>query len=132
MRLLWLTYERSPHPDAVCHPATDDEAEFIIALLQRPYRERVHLAGQLIRYLAEQNQRAAADRCSVACRTPSGLYRCVPWRLAKWLRHVLPASDSVIQDTIRRIENWRWQRPQPGEFQQLSPTANRPAQPIRL
>ncbi len=132
MRLLWLTYERLPHPDAVCHPATGDEAEFVIALLQRPYRERTHLAGQLIRYLAEQNQRAATDRCSVACRTPSGLYRCVPWRLAKWLRHVLPAAESVIQDTIGRVENWQRQQQCPGEFQHLSPTADRPAQPIRL
>lgn len=111
MRLLWLTYERSPHPDAVSHPATDDDAAFVIALLQRPDRERIRLTEQLARFLAEQKLRAATDRSSVACRMPSGLYHLVPWRLAQWLRHVLPATEPVIEDTIARIQQWRQRSP---------------------
>ena len=107
MRLLWLTYERLPHPDAICHPATEEEADFVLALLRRPYRERMHLTGQLIRFLAEEQRRPPVLRRSVACRTPTGLYRCVPWRLAKWLRHVLPATESAVNDTIARIERWK-------------------------
>ncbi|MBX3437581.1 MAG: hypothetical protein KF861_08835 [Planctomycetaceae bacterium] len=110
MRLLWLTFEHPPHPDAVSHPASDEELEFVLALLRRPIAERTRLAGQLINFLAEQNRRPALDRQSVACRTPAGLYRCVPWRLAKWLRHVLPAPQSVIERTTARIEHWRQQR----------------------
>lgn len=119
MRLLWLTYERPPHPDTVCHPVTEDEAEFVVALLKRPYHERARLTEQLIRFLAEQDGKSSLDRCSVACRTPSGLYRCVPWRLAKWLRHVLPAAESVTQQTIARIDQWRQRTSD--EFQSLSP-----------
>lgn len=121
MRLLWLTYERPPHPDAVCHPASEDEADFVIALLQRSHRERMHLTGQLIRFLAEQQHLAMMDRRSVACRTPSGLYRCVPWRMAKWLRHVLPAAESVIQHTVNRIDHWR--RQSSADFQSISPAS---------
>jgi len=121
MRLLWLTYERPPHADAVCYPASEDDAEFVVALLKRPYRERTRLTGQLIRFLAEQDRKPPLDRCSVACRTPSGLYRRVPWRLAKWLRHVLPAAESVIQQTIARIDQWR--RRATDEFHNVSPTS---------
>jgi hypothetical protein len=107
MRLLWLTYERPPHPDAVCHPATEEETDFVLALLRRPYRERMHLTGQLIRFLAEEVRRAPVLRRALACRTPGGLYHCVSWRLAKWLRHALPATESAVDDTIARIERWR-------------------------
>ena len=121
MRLLWLTYERAPHPDAICHPATVDDAEFVIALLRRPYAERIGLTEQLARFLSKQKPLAATKRGAVACRTPSGLYRSVPWRLAKWLRHVLPATDSVIEDTIARIE--RWQRKTSTDLTCLSSTS---------
>ncbi|MGD9853825.1 MAG: hypothetical protein AB7U20_02645 [Planctomycetaceae bacterium] len=119
MRLLWLAYERPPHPDAVCHPASEEEAEFVLALLRRNYGERARLTEQLVRFLAEETRRNAVDRRSVACRTPSGLYRCVPWRLAKWLRHVLPATESAVQRTIARIEQWR--RHGSGESDIVSP-----------
>lgn len=121
MRLLWLTYERSPHPDAICHPATDDDAELVIALLRRPYRERIRLTEQLAHFLSQEARRPAPDRTSVACRTPGGLYHPVPWRLAKWLRHVLPATESVIENTITRIERWR--RQSSSEIQCLSTTS---------
>jgi hypothetical protein len=110
MRILWLTYERPPHPEAVCHPATEEDADFVLALLRRPYRERMHLTGQLIQFLAGEERRAPVLRRSIACRTPTGLYRCVPWRLARWLRHVLPATESAVDDTIARIERWRRQQ----------------------
>ncbi len=121
MRLLWLTYERSPHPDAICHPATEEDAEFVLTLLRRPYCERMRLTEQLACFLGKQKRDSATDRTSVACRTPSGLYRSVPWRLAKWLRHVLPATDSVLEDTIARIE--QWQRRSSPELQCLSATS---------
>lgn len=121
MRLLWLSYERSPHPDAICHPATIDDAEFVIALLRRPYSERIRLTEQLARFLSTQERLTPTERLPIACRTPSGLYRSVPWRLAKWLRHVLPATESVIKDTIARVE-W-WQHQSSAELTCLSPTS---------
>jgi hypothetical protein len=64
------------------------------------------MTEQLAGFLAAEARNLSLDRRAVVCRTPSGLYRCVPWRLAKWLRHVLPATESAVEDTIARIERW--------------------------
>ena len=107
MRLLWLTYERPPHPDAVVHPVDSRDAAFVIALLEHPYERRIELTRQLAVYLATQDSVPQVDRQPVPCRTPSGLYHLVPWRLAKWLRHTLPASECVIDRTLVQIQQWQ-------------------------
>lgn len=106
MRVLWLIYERAGHPDAVCYGATADEARFVLRLLRESRRERTRLAGQLINFLETESKRTAPDRRAVSCRIPGGLYRCVPWRLAKWLRFALPAPESAVDETVARIERW--------------------------
>ena len=107
MRQLWLTYECPPHPDAVMHPVDSDEAEFVIGILSSPYDRRLHLTAQLDAYLTSQSAKPFLERQPVPCRTPGGVFRLVPWRLAKWLRHALPSADSVLSETITRIEQWR-------------------------
>ena len=107
MKLLWLVYERPPHPDAVVHPIETADADFVLALLEHPYERRIDLTRQLSNYLKAQEAAPPTNRPPVPCRMPSGLYRLVPWRLAKWLRHVLPAPESVIRRTASRIERWR-------------------------
>lgn len=89
------------------HPVDSHEADFVVALLQRPHQRRMHLTRQLAKYLAQHEQLPPTDRPAVPCRTPSGLYHVVPWRLAKWLRHVLPAHESVIHRTVARIQQWQ-------------------------
>lgn len=115
MQLLWLTYERPPHPDAVAHPVDEYDAAFVLDMLRYPYERRLHWTGQLAAYLASQQARPLADRLPVPCRTPGGLYRLVPWRLAKWLRHILPASDAAIRRAIAHIERWLEQPASPHE-----------------
>ena len=105
-RLLWLVYERPPHPEAVSYPAGEDDARLAIALLEAPYTRRLHLAEQFRNFLAVQTRRAPFDRKAVPCRWTSGLYRLVPWRLAKWLSAVLPAGDSVAAATAARLRAW--------------------------
>jgi hypothetical protein len=105
-RLLWLAFERLPHPDAVCHPATDDDVRFVLELLATSATHRRRLAAQLRRYLAQQAHIAPWRRPGIPCRRESGLYVIVPWRLAKWLAAVLPASDGLIDRTSRRLTHW--------------------------
>ncbi|MGH7201206.1 MAG: hypothetical protein ACREJB_11425 [Planctomycetaceae bacterium] len=105
-RMLWLVYERPPHPDAVSVPATEDDLRFVLEWLSLRYAKRLHLAGQLRNFLGREGRRSPFDRPSVPCRRASGLYRLVPWRLAKWLACVLTAPDAVIARTRSRIETW--------------------------
>ncbi|MBI1346175.1 hypothetical protein GC163_07780 [bacterium] len=105
-RLLWLAFERPPHPDAVCHPATMDDVLLILEWLESAESRRVHLSEQLRGYLAQQHDITPWSRPAVPCRRESGLYALVPWRMAKWLSHVLPASPGVIERTRRQLERW--------------------------
>lgn len=109
MRTLWLVFERLPHPEAVAYPAGEQDVEFVLELLERPYPQRVSMAGQLRAYLEQQQKRSVFDRPCVPCRRASGLYHLVPWRLAQWLACVLIAPDAVIQRTAARLRTWRTQ-----------------------
>ena len=105
-RLLWLVYERPPHPDAVSYPAEEDDVRLAIELLESPYVRRRHVAEQLRNFLAAQSRRSPLDRQRVPCRRASGWYHLVPWRFAKWLAAVLPAPDSIAAATARRLHDW--------------------------
>ncbi len=105
-RLLWLAFERPPHPDAVCHPATIDDVLLALGLMSGEEDDRRRLAGQLRRYLDQQSSVAPWLRPTVPCRRATGLYALVPWRLAKWLSVVLAASPGLIERTTTRLETW--------------------------
>ena len=105
-RLLWLVYERPPHPDAVPYPAGEDDVRLAIELLESPYVRRRHVSEQLRNFLATQLRRSPLERQRVPCRRASGWYQLVPWRLAKWLAAVLPARDSIAATTARRLRDW--------------------------
>lgn len=105
-RLLYLAFERPPHPDAVCYPATADDVLFVLEQFDREPIARIELARQLRRYLEQQEGLAPWQRPAVPCRRPAGLYALVPWRFAKWLSVVLPASEGRIEQTRRRLLRW--------------------------
>lgn len=105
-RILWLRFERPPHPDAVCHAADEQDARFVLELLSRPRLERVYVAARLRNYLARQEALPPLSRAAVPVRRCDGIFRLVPWRLAKWLSLVLPAADGVLEQTSTRIESW--------------------------
>jgi hypothetical protein len=104
--ILWLSYERPPHPDAVAHPASEDELRLVMALLDLPHRERTHLSGLLRNWLKAAEQEPLFDRPAVAVRFGDGLYQPVPWRLAKWLACVLPIGTGGAISTRARIRQW--------------------------
>ncbi len=112
-RILWLAYERLPHPDAVSYPAGEDDVHLVLELLARPYADRQRISEQLRRYQTEQDTLPTFCRQSIPCRRNSGLYHLVPWRLAKWLSAVLRAEDPVIERTQTRIRNWLQRSDQP-------------------
>lgn len=106
-QILWLAYERPPHPDAVCHPATEADVAFVLECLEAPPEERRRLAEKLRSALHQQRRLPPWSRPCVPCRRPSGLYVLIPWRLALWLAAVLPAADGLIERTHRRLAQWR-------------------------
>jgi hypothetical protein len=105
-RHLWLRYESPPHVDAVAYSADEAEVRLVLDLLARPYCVRVGLRDQLGSYLRQQQPRPPIARQAVPVRRAGGIYRLVPWRLAKWLFHCLPASDGVLETVRRRLETW--------------------------
>jgi hypothetical protein len=106
MRVLWLVFEQLPHPEAVCYPAGEADARLAAALLQQPRLERVRYAGQLRRFLCEQEGLSPFARPGVACREGDGLYRVISWRFAKWLANVLPAEGAQLEGVRGRIGDW--------------------------
>lgn len=104
--VLWLAFERPPHPQAVCHPATGDEVRIVLELFAHPAERRRHLAESLARMVQAQARIAPWQRPCVPCRRTSGLYVLIPWRLAQWLAAVLGATDGLIERTQRRLEAW--------------------------
>lgn len=109
-RLLWLAFERHPHPDAVCHPATVDDVLLVLELLETSESHRQRLASQLRRYVAQQADIDIWQRPAIPCRRESGLYALVPWRLAQWLACVLPATPSALDRTRGRLQSWLQER----------------------
>lgn len=112
-RILWLAYERVPHPDAVSFPAGEDDAHFVVELLSKPYRDRLQVAEQLRGFLKQQHKLPVFDRQRIPCRRESQLFHLIPWRLAKWLSIVLTANDAAITRTIVRIRHWLQNGDQP-------------------
>lgn len=105
-RTLWLVFERPPHPDAVSFPAGEADVRFAIELLRPPYTRRCDLAVQLRNFLADESTRSPFDRRLVPIRHVDDGCRLVPWRFAKWLVHVLPAEDGIVDRTSRRLGRW--------------------------
>lgn len=105
-RILWLAFERPPHVDAVCYPATSADVHLVLELLELSGTVRADIATRLKRMLAAQSSRDPWTRPSIPCRRSNGLYVLVSWRLAKWLSVVLPATDSLIERTEQRLRRW--------------------------
>lgn len=105
-RLLWLAFEKPPHPDAVCHPATAEDVLLVLEKLEAVADQRRQLGQQLHGYLAQQADLPPWQRPAIPCRRESGLYALIPWRLAKWLSVVLPAETGVIERTTQRLQAW--------------------------
>ncbi len=105
-RILWLAFERPPHVDAVCHPATAEDVHLVLELLTQPTTGRAELASKLRRMLDGQRSISPWSRPTIPCRRSNGLYVLISWRLAKWLSVVLPASDGLIERTERRLRRW--------------------------
>ncbi len=104
--ILWLRFERPPHPDAVAHPANEDELRLVLALLALPWWERNRLSGLLRNWLSAAQGQPPLERRGVAVRFGDGLYQPVPWRLAKWLACVLPIGNGGAISTRGRIRRW--------------------------
>lgn len=105
-RILWLVYERVPHPDAVSYPAVEEDVRLVLELLSRSYPERLQQAEQMRNYLSEQREVSVIDRKTVPIRRVSGLYQPASWRLVKWLSMVLPAGEGVVMNTKKRMRMW--------------------------
>lgn len=104
--VLWLAYERPPHPDAVRAAAREADLHLVLQLLSLTCAERSRYAVQLANYLRSRNRRSAFSEESLTCRLPDGVCHFINWRLAKWLSHVLPAADAVIERTATQIRTW--------------------------
>lgn len=105
-RILWLAFERPPHEDAVCYPATTADVHLVLELLALPETLRSDITAKLKRMLAAQSSQDPWTRPSIPCRRSNGLYVLVSWRLAKWLSAVLPASEGLIERTEQRLRRW--------------------------
>lgn len=105
-RILWLAFERPPHVDAVCHPATREDVHLVLELLAQPATIRSAMAEKLRRMLAGQSPFSPWSRSSIPCRRSNGLYILISWRLAKWLSVVLPAAEGLIERTTQRLQRW--------------------------
>ncbi len=112
--VLWLVFERVPHPEAVCYAADEGDARLALNLLRQPLVERLRYAEQLRNYLREQAGLSPFERPGVACREGAGLFRVISWRFAKWLANVLPAEGTAADCARGRIEDWLLCRVAPG------------------
>ncbi len=104
--VLWLVFERVPHPDAVSYPADQRDALLVLQLLDVSPRKRVHLAEQFRNFQKQIEKQPVFERPQVPVRGVNGLYQLVNWRFAKWLSHILPACESTIESTRTRVESW--------------------------
>jgi hypothetical protein len=106
MRSICLAYEQPPHPDAVCHFASEEQVFLVSDWLTADEPQRRALSQQLRRYLALQSHMSPLDRPAIPCRHRAGLYVLIPWRLALWLAAVLPAAEDVLRETAQRLNDW--------------------------
>ena len=105
-RILWLTYQRLPHPDVVVCPGDEQDVRLVLSLLSYPIARRNQIANRLKQIVAHLQSIPVIDRPSIPARTTSGLYRLMNWRLAFWLSHALAFEGSLLEDTRQLIEQW--------------------------
>lgn len=109
-RVLWLVYGEAGDPKGVRYPADREDVEFVRGLLQRPRMEREEISLALGNYLAHEEERSAWLRRAVPVRGESGLYRLIPWRLAKWLKRGLLAEGRGRDKIFRKFRKWLGQQ----------------------
>lgn len=105
-RILWLTYERLPHPDAVIHPAEEREVRLVLTLLEYPIARRAQLVERLKNIFLKILQRPVFDRPNIPARMENGLYFPVNWRFALWLSHVLSFDGSRKEQLVSALQTW--------------------------
>jgi len=106
-RLLWLTYEKIPHPDAVICPVEEAQVRLVISLLETSYERRLGILQRLKSISFKISKLAPIERPSIPARMPNGLYEPISWRFALWLTHALGIqTDSRRQDLIRCLQRW--------------------------
>lgn len=108
--VLWLAFEQVTHPDGVRYAARNEEVEFAVETLRRERIPRVELSRALRNYLTGEERRGVFSRRSVPMRGANGLYRLVPWRMAKWLMNALLVEGSVREGMLQRMEGWLGRR----------------------
>lgn len=106
-RLLWLTHEQLPHPEALICPADESKVRLVVTLLEDSYERRM---GILQRLKAIANKLATIppiERPSIPARMPNGLYQPISWRFALWLSHALGIpEDSRREELAVRLNHW--------------------------
>ena len=105
-RTLILSFGRVADGNAVCYAADGAEAELVHDLLDQPRNDRLRYAAQLANFVGEQERLPLAKRQSIAFRKGGGVFRLMPWRLAKWLSLALAAHDSWRERTRAQIRVW--------------------------
>lgn len=106
-RLLWLTHEKLPHPDAVICPVEEAQVRLVISLLEDSYERRRGILQRLKTICEKIKTLAPIERPSIPARMPNGLYAPISWRFALWLSHALGIeSESRRQDLIRSLQRW--------------------------
>lgn len=107
LRLLWLTHEQLPHPEAMICPVDENQVQLVIDLLSGPYDRRMGLLQRLKAIAAKLETIPPIERPGVPARMPNGLYEPVSWRFVLWLSHALGIQeDSRREALIRRLQYW--------------------------
>ena len=105
-RSLILSFGRVADGNAVSYVADGSEAELVLDLLDQPRNDRLRYATQLANFVREQERLPLMKRQSVAFRKGGGVFRLMPWRLAKWLSLALAAHDLWRERTRAQIRAW--------------------------
>lgn len=105
-RIVWLVFERVPHPDAVSYPADIEDVRLVLSLLDYRLVQRSDLVRKLRRILDVVGREPPCERPTIPARMPNGLYRPISWRLAKWLACVLGCEGSPRERLMARLRTW--------------------------
>ena len=105
-RILWLTYEKLPHPDAVTHPADEREVRLVLSLMEYATDRRAQLVERLNKIFQKILKVPVFDRPNIPARMENGLYFPVNWRFALWLSRVLVFEGSRKEHLVSALQNW--------------------------
>lgn len=106
-RMLWLTHEQLPHPEAVICPVDENQVQLVIDLLAGSYERRMGLLHRVKAIAGKLQMIPPIERPSIPARMPNGLYEPVSWRFVLWLSHALGIQEqSRRADLIRQLEIW--------------------------